>query len=589
MSREKQLLSILKTMKTAHFSIILATTIPLVLIHNGCLTNGGPEKSAEAIKTEKEFSQYARPLEDKLARLYTDMQIASWAAAISGKDEDFKTEEVKEKLWNEFLANKEVFATLKKYHDSGLIKDPLLCRESYGLYLQFLGNQVDPAKLNRMTEMQSDLTKHFQNFRAKVGDKVLTDNDVEEILTKSHDSKELEATWKAQKEIGTLVADDIIKLVKLRNEVAKELGFKHYHDMSLRLSDEDPEEVSKLFDELDTLTHDSFKSLKQEIDHVLSAQDNIKPDEMMPWHYQNRFFQEAPKIYDLDLDQYYKDKDVVKLMTNYYAGIGFDIAAIVAKSDLFEKPGKNQHGFETDIDRKHNDIRVLCNVRSNDYWMGTLLHEFGHANYTKYQDHQELPWILDQPAAIFTTEGMAMLFERFATSPKWMLDMKVITKEEMVRITPAAQKILRLRQLVFSRWAQVMYRFEKSLYENPDQDLNKLWWDIVEKYQMIKRPANRNLPDWATKIHIVTDPCYYHNYLMGDMFASQMYCYVSEKVMKNPPGTISSFANNKDAGRFFIEKIFKPGSRWFWNDMIERATGEKLTAKYYARQFVQER
>jgi peptidyl-dipeptidase A len=30
-----------------------------------------------------------------------------------------------------------------------------------------------------------------------------------------------------------------------------------------------------------------------------------------------------------------------------------------------------------------------------------------------------------------------------------------------------------------------------------------------------------------------------------------------------------------------------PGARYKWNDMIERATGEKLTAKYYAKQFVQ--
>ena len=42
--------------------------------------------------------------------------------------------------------------------------------------------------------------------------------------------------------------------------------------------------------------------------------------------------------------------------------------------------------------------------------------------------------------------------------------------------------------LIFSRWCQVMLRFEKGMYENPDQDLNKLWWDLVEKYQLLKRP-----------------------------------------------------------------------------------------------------
>jgi peptidyl-dipeptidase A len=30
-----------------------------------------------------------------------------------------------------------------------------------------------------------------------------------------------------------------------------------------------------------------------------------------------------------------------------------------------------------------------------------------------------------------------------------------------------------------------------------------------------------------------------------------------------------------------------PGARYYWNDMIEKATGEKLTPKYYAKQFVE--
>ena len=34
------------------------------------------------------------------------------------------------------------------------------------------------------------------------------------------------------------------------------------------------------------------------------------------------------------------------------------------------------------------------------------------------------------------------------------------------------------------------------MYENPDQDLNKLWWDLVEKYQMAQaagRPQRAGL------------------------------------------------------------------------------------------------
>jgi len=44
---------------------------------------------------------------------------------------------------------------------------------------------------------------------------------------------------------------------------------------------------------------------------------------------------------------------------------------------------------------------------------------------------------------------------------------------------------------------------------------------------------------------------------------------------------------DKAVGNYLKEKIFMPGSRYYWNDMIEKSTGEKLTAKYYAKQFVQ--
>ncbi|MFN3270500.1 MAG: M2 family metallopeptidase, partial [Candidatus Kapaibacteriota bacterium] len=183
-------------------------------------------------------------------------------------------------------------------------------------------------------------------------------------------------------------------------------------------------------------------------------------------------------------------------------------------------------------------------------------------------------------------EAIAMLFGRFATNPQWMLDMNCISQDEANKIKDEVRKTLRLQQLVFSRWSQVMFRFEKSMYENPDQDLNKLWWDLVEKYQLLKKPEGRNEPDWATKIHIATSPCYYHNYLLGELLASQLYNYIVTNVLKGNPGQDYSFYNKKEVGKYLIDNVFSPGAKYFWNDMIEKATGEKLTPKHYAEQFV---
>jgi peptidyl-dipeptidase A len=433
--------------------------------------------------------------------------------------------------------------------------------------------------------MQTQIEMKFSNFRAEVNGKKMSDNDVEDILKNSKNTEQQKEVWIAQKKIGPVVADDLKKLVKLRNEIANGLGFRNYHEMSLTLGDQDPREVSKLFDELDNLTRKSYAEVKGEIDDYLVKYYGMKSkDELKPWNYQNRFFQEAPKIYGLDLDKYYKDKNLETLTATYYAGIRLPVSGIIAKSDLYEKPGKNQHAFCTDMD-KEGDVRVLCNIKPNAKWMNTMLHEFGHSVYDKYKD-MTLPWVLRDPAHTFTTEAIAEMFGRFASNPQWIKDNVGISEQEKMKIAENSFKTLRLEQLVFSRWAQLMYNFEKAMYENPDQDLNKLWWDLAEKYQMLKRPEGRDEPDWATKIHLALYPCYYHNYLMGELLASQLYYYIITNVIKSDDYRFQSFANNKAVGEYLRTKIFMPANKYYWNDMIEKATGEKLTAKYYARQFV---
>ncbi|MFZ4707847.1 MAG: M2 family metallopeptidase, partial [Bacteroidales bacterium] len=230
------------------------------------------------------------------------------------------------------------------------------------------------------------------------------------------------------------------------------------------------------------------------------------------------------------------------------------------------------------------DVRVLCNIKPNASWMGTMLHEFGHANYDKYID-EKLPFCLRTPAHTFTTEAIAMLFGRMSSNAQFLVDMKLTDTADARKVAVESFKVLRLEQLTFSRWAQVMYRFEKGMYENPDQDLNKLWWDLVEKYQMIKRPADRNQPDWATKIHIASYPCYYHNYLLGELLASQLNHYIAAELLKSNDFR-QSYYGKTEVGDYLKSNVFMPGARWTWNEMIEKATGEKLTAKYYAEQFV---
>lgn len=536
-----------------------------------------------ACSSDQQLQTIIDKVQADIDSLSTATNIAYWNGTVTGSETEFaKYAEGNMKI-TAIFSDKARFEELKAIKEKGNVKNPLLKRQLDILYNAFLANQADTALLNKIILKETVLEQKYASYRSTFKGEEVDDNRVEEILHESTDNRELEEIWTSHKNIGPLVADDIIEVVKLRNEVAKSIGFDNYHQMSLMLSEQDPEEITELFDQLDEMTRDNFAQLKAEMDDCFSKRYNLPVEKLMPWHYQGRYFQEAPNLYPVDLDKYYKGKNLEKLTLDFYNSIGLDVSSIMDVSDLYPKPGKNQHAFCSDMDRK-GDVRVLCNCTDNESWMGTMLHEFGHGIYALCHDSAGNPYFLRDAAHTFTTEGVAMIFGRLSRNPEWMQKMVGISDEEKAEISENCVKSLRLQQLVFSRWVQVVYRFEKGMYENPDQDLNALWWDLVEEYQMLKRPEGRDMPDWATKIHIALYPCYYHNYQLGELFASQMHYYIINNItMSNDVN--ECYVGCGEVGAWMQEYVFNPGACIPWNEMIEKATGEKLTPKYYNEQF----
>jgi len=521
---------------------------------------------------------------EKVKPMHKEANLAYWDAATSGKAEDYeKVSELTLKI-RQVYSDPEDFAFLKDVKESGRPKDPVLARQLDMLYNAYLGNQIEPDLLKEIVDLGTEIEKNFSTFRGKIEGEKVTDNQIKEILKDETDSVKRKRAWLASKQVGQAVADDIIRLVKLRNRAAQKLGFENFHTLSLTTAEQDVERLDRIFDELYELTNEPFAALKADLDRMLAAKYGVAADELMPWHYHDPFFQETPMVYDLDLDQYYEDKDVKELSITFFAGIDLDVESILDDSDLYEREGKNPHAFCTDIDRE-GDVRILCNLKNNETWMEVTLHELGHAVYNKYQD-PDVPYLLREPAHIFTTEAIAMFFGRLSRDADWMQDMLGLSDEQRREIEEVTEKYAQLKQLIFARWAMVMYDFEKQLYANPDQDLNSLWWQTVEKYQFVNRPSGRDKPDWAAKIHFAVAPCYYHNYLLGELLASQLHNHLVYKVMNLESDEGVSYVGREKVGDFLKNNVFEVGAVYEWNNMIERATGEPLTPEYFVTQFV---
>ena len=556
---------------------ILSTLISILtmsVLFVGCAPNA----------KENQMQQFVTSHVEKVKPLQKEQSLAWWDAATTGQSEDYdRASELTLKI-RQIYSDPQEFEFLKGSKASGQVKDAVLARQLDVLYRSYLRNQMEPELLKTIVDLSTRIEEKFSTFRGTMDGEKVTDNEIKEILKTQTDSNRRKQAWLASKQVGSAVAEDLVRLIKLRNRAAKKLGFENYHTMALALVEQDVEELDKIFAELYELTNEPFAALKADLDKKLAANCNLEVSELRPWHYHDPFFQETPMVYELDLDVYYAGKNIEKLAAEFYAGIGLDVESVLANSDLYEREGKNPHAFCTDID-KEGDVRILCNIKSNESWMETTLHELGHAVYDKYHD-PEVPYLLRQPAHAFTTEAVAMFFGRLSRHPAWMQQMLSLSDAQRREIEKVGGKYMQLKQLIFARWAMVMYSFEKALYADPDQDLNALWWRIVEKYQFVKKPSGRDAPDWAAKIHFTVAPCYYHNYMLGELLASQLHHTLVHKILKLKSDENVSYVGQQKAGAFLQKEVFEAGDLYHWNEMIDRATGEPLTAKYFVAQFV---
>jgi peptidyl-dipeptidase A len=274
------------------------------------------------------------------------------------------------------------------------------------------------------------------------------------------------------------------------------------------------------------------------------------------------------------LDPYFENASLEALTERFFAAVGFDIRDLLARADLYEKPGKCQHAFCMSIDRA-DDIRVLCNIRPSEYWMGTMLHEYGHAVYDQGID-RALPYLLRGPAHVLTTEASAMLFGRLSKNAAWLARYAGVPRADAEAAAEALTRATRDQLLVQTRWCLVMSHMERELYREPDQDLDRLWWDLVERLQLVHRPDGRQAPDWASKIHFSVAPVYYHNYMLGEMMASQLQSHLLDQVIGDGPERWDRYVSSPKVGEFLRNRLYASGKSLDWRGTLAQATGRTL-------------
>jgi peptidyl-dipeptidase A len=469
------------------------------------------------------------------------------------------------------------FERLESWHERREELDSLTRRQVEVLYRSFAARRGDEGTLRRIQELEARVNAVFGNHRGVVDGKEVGENEIRSILRTSDDEPLRREAWEASKTVGREVEETVRELARLRNRLARDTGYPDHYHRSLELQEIDAGELNRLMEDLLAATEEPFRALRGEMNAEIRSRFDV--ERAMPWHLPDPFFQEPPEDGALDPDRYFAGRDLEALTRATYDNMGLEVRDVMARSDLYEREGKSQHAFCLGLGRDYPyDVRVLANLRAgapDAYWASTMLHEFGHAVYDKLIN-PALPFLLRSIAHISTTEAIALMMDGLSEDPVWLRSVAGVPEGEIDADRLAVRRAS--RGLAFTRWALVMFHFEKALYENPDrEDLNALWWDLVEDLQLIERPPGRDEPDWAAKIHVGVAPVYYHNYVLGHLTAAQLRRYLEDYVTSGP------FFLSEVSGRYLQEAVFGPGAREDWQTTVVRATGESLNPEYFVK------
>ncbi|MBI4539609.1 MAG: M2 family metallopeptidase [Gemmatimonadetes bacterium] len=522
-----------------------------------------------------------------LVPLFIESRLASWEASTTGTAAANERAVRAETTLRRLYADPESARRVRKWLQRKDM-DPLTRRQLVILDHAYTENGLPPETIDDLVRRAQDIEAIFNTFRGIIDDRPATNNEIVRILRTSADSGERRAAWEASKQIGARAAEPLRELARRRNAAARCIGFRDYYAMRLALEEIREDALLTLCGQLRELTEPLYTRLKGELDAALAARFRVTPAELRPHHYPDPFFQEVPPDEDLDLDRMFQDRDIVAIGRDFFAGIGLPVEPILERSDLYEREGKDQHAYCVDIDRC-GDVRVLCNVVPSERWMQTVLHELGHATYDYYMP-LTLPFLLHRPAHLISTEAIALLFGRLTRDAAWLTATVHPDPDTARTIERALPEDRRRAMLIFARWALVMVYFEREFYADPDRDdLTPLWWKIVGELQKVRPPENvETRHDWATKIHLATAPVYYHNYLLGELQASQLAAYICDNIVPAPHREPAGYLGRSEIGEYLREHVFAPGASLTWNELSQHATGQPLSPESFIREFIAE-
>ena len=393
-------------------------------------------------------------------------------------------------------------------------------------------------------KLKAELDEVLENFNNFKSEETNADKDYEKLSKLENDVQTKANKFSNPEGVAyrNYISKDIVKLVNARNDYAKKKGYENFYEMKLAEQGKDSKKLDSMFEKI----ADATKNVENNKKSISS---------------------ETIKLIASRLGK----NNILGLCADIYKDMGWNIMDMPIKSfDLFPRENKINSRQTNSIDT-NNDVRVLADLDIENaplFSVSTLMHELGHAvHYSSFGEN--LPITQKTITSETMDEGIALLMGSLAEKEGTLAKTLGLPESAAQEIKDASllSKVDNIRAYI------QVDRFEKAMYENPNQDLNKLWKDCGKKYNNYRYSSL----EWTDIDHFIHSPAYYHFYVEGEVMAEQLYNAASK-------GGKVKLTETKDTAKFF-NNIFKYGSSRNEDEILKQVTGKTLDVDAYCKQF----
>lgn len=531
------------------------------------LNNLNTKKGEPFMQNNDKYFKLRDEFGNKLSKVQYDTELAAWNFYTNSSDENLSKYTEAQENFSNLFKDETFYTKLKEVQTQGL-DDKHLSKQLKDLIKAFYNEIESGNELKALRDKENDIASKYNAYVMKIDSKPVSKAEIMKILETETDVSLREKAYEANVNAGDVIAEDLVELVKMRNEYAKTKGYDNYFDYMIEDSyDISPQSLDKLlngvYDKIKTKSYEFEKDRQNE----LAQSFGIDSSDLMDYHFRFLPSDNPEKI----VNDYIKDgEQVVDLAKKVYKNMGYNVDNMGITLDLFPRKNKNTHGFAFCIE-PGKDARILANLTNNTNSLDTIMHELGHCVYDIGID-TTLPFIEQSPSSSVMTEAVAMMM---GDLPK-MENMLSGTVPELA-LKKFKAELKKDDANFVSRSLQII-EFEREMYKNPDQDLKALWKNLKQKY--LFRGENTYINnEWATIPHYLSHPGYYQNYFRAALYKAQLY-----NTLKNNLGNITE---NPQTAAFLNKNLFKYGASMEDEDLIEKITGKALSEDDFCRRITE--